>query len=137
MPDPLEFIPPHLIEAQANWRQLDTRAKLRFPHFGQTVLLQDALAVEFTAVEQHLAEAAHGCCRRRYPAGPRGTEEFESDRRSTRAGAVALRGQLLQRLRRRLKESRMPDAERREDMRRHIVLEALAAHTLHDVAAQS
>ena len=48
-----------------------------------------------------------------------------------------MRGQLLQRLRRRLKKRRMRHAERREDMRRHIVLESLAAHPLHDVAAQS
>ena len=53
--DPFELVAPGLIEAQSDGRQLFIRAVLRFPHFPQRLGLQDAMPVEFTAIEQELA----------------------------------------------------------------------------------
>ncbi len=50
-----------LIETHANGWQLVAGAELRGPHRGQSLWLQNAIPVEFSAIEQGLPETAHIC----------------------------------------------------------------------------
>ena len=92
--DPAEMIAPVLIEAHADGWQLIAGAELRRPHQGQRLRLQDALAIEFAAIEQRLAEAAHVRRARRDAACADRVEDLKADRRLGGVVAIALRRQI-------------------------------------------
>src|ERR1700733_3326407 len=62
---PAQTIAPGLVEAHADRWHLVARAELWSPHGLQRFRLQYSMAVEFSTVQQGLAEAAHIRCGRR------------------------------------------------------------------------
>ncbi len=88
---PVQTVPPGFIKAHTERRHLVVRPELRSPHGLQCLWLQDAIAVELSAVQKGLAEAAHVRSGRRDSSRGHRVENFKANGGLLRIGRVTLR----------------------------------------------
>src|SRR5579864_2848354 len=134
VPDESQIVAPRLVEAHADWGQGIGSAKLPCPHSVTRFGFEDAMAIEFAAIQKREREFFHVARRRRYPACWSGVENFKTDCGFFRGRSVTV-GNIRSEFRSHgLVKAGMLHTQRLKNVLRDVLFERFEADALHDVA---